>query len=264
MVFNFNIGLKFHSINVALIPDALRLKKEKVFDYIELYIIPGTYEETIDAWKNLDVPYVIHAPHSFHGVNLAQKDKWKTNLQFFNEARQFADDLGSDIIIVHGGNNGTFDETIRQICLFNEPRIALENKPKIGVLDEVCVGWSPNEFHRAAEAGVLSGTVLDFVHANCASNSIGVEVMELVSEFMIFKPKIFHLSDGERISEKDTHFNFGKGNLNLHQFVSVIPEVGLLTIETPCDQSRGFRDFMHDVRYLHSIAAHSNSKLESM
>ncbi|MBU4184703.1 MAG: sugar phosphate isomerase/epimerase [Proteobacteria bacterium] len=258
------IGLKLYSTNVALIPDALRLKKEGFFDYIELYIVPGTYEETIDAWKDLGVPYVIHAPHSFHGVNLAQADKWETNLQRFNEARQFADDFGSDIIIVHGGNNGTFNETIRQISLLNEKRIVLENKPQKGLYGEICVGWSPEEFHTASHAGVLSGTALDFVHANCASNSMGVEVMKLVSEFMIFKPKIFHLSDGERVSEKDTHFNFGKGNLNLHQFVSVIPEGGLLTIETPRDQSRGFRDFIHDVRYLYNIVAHGNSKLESM
>jgi len=117
---HFNIGLKLHSINVALIPDALRLKKNGVFDYIELYIIPYSYKKTIDVWKGLDIPYVIHAPHSFHGVNLAQADKWETNLQRFNEARQFANDLGSDIIIVHGGNNGSFEETVRQIRLFNE------------------------------------------------------------------------------------------------------------------------------------------------
>jgi deoxyribonuclease-4 len=254
MDFNFKIGLKLHSTNVALIPDALILKRECLFDYIELYIIPGTYEGTIDSWKKLDVPYVIHAPHSYHGVNLAQAENWEVNLKHFNEARQFADDLGSDIIIVHGGNNGTFNETIRQIGLLNEKRIVLENKPQKGIDGEICVGWSPGEFHTALHAGVLDGIALDFVHANCASNSMGVEVMELIDEFMGFKPKIFHLSDGERSSEKDTHFNFGKGNLNLHQFVSVVPEGGLLTIETDRDHSRGFRDFIHDVKYLYKIS----------
>jgi len=253
MVSNFKIGLKLHSINIALIPDALRLKKEGFFRYIELYIIPSTYEESIDAWKDLDVLYVIHAPHSFHGVNLAQADKWETNLKHFNEARQFADDLGSDIIIVHGGNNGTFDETIRQISLFNEPRIALENKPKIGVLDEVCVGWSSNEFHRAAEAGVLSGTVLDFVHAACAANSAEIDKMKIIKEFTAFHPKVFHLSDGDASSEKDVHLNLGKGSLNLADFVSVISKGGLVTIETPRDPSRGLEDFISDVHFLRNI-----------
>lgn len=260
MIFNFKIGLKLYSTNVSLIGEAKKCKEEGIFDYIELYIIPGSYEKTIDAWKNLDVPYVIHTPHSFHGVNLAQKDRWKTNLQFFNETRMFADDFDSDIIIVHGGNNGFFTETIRQIGLLNDRRIALENKPKMGIRNEVCVGSSPDEFHCAAEAGVLNGTVLDFVHANCASNSMGIEVMELVSEFMMFKPKIFHLSDGESSSEKDTHFNFGKGNLNLHQFISMVPEGGLITIETPRDKFRGLSDFVCDVKYLHSMVVQGNSK----
>jgi len=253
MVFHFKIGLKLYSTDVDLIPEGLKLKKERFFDYIELYIIPGSYEKTIEMWKGFGIPYVMHAPHSIHGVNLAQADKWEINLKHFNEARHFADDLCSDIIIVHGGNNGSFSETIRQIGLLNERRIALENKPKIGILNEACVGWSPEEFHRASHAGVLNGTALDFVHANCASNSMGVEVMELVSEFMTFKPEIFHLSDGERSSEKDAHFNFGKGNLNLLEFISVIPEGGFLTIETPRDSSRGLEDFVNDVQHLRNV-----------
>ena len=259
MVFHFDIGLKLHSNNVVLIQDAIKLRKEKFFDYIELYIIPDNYEETIDAWKNFDVPYVIHAPHSFHGVNLAQAHKWEINFKHFNEARQFANELRADIIIVHGGNNGTFSKTIRQISLLNERRIVLENKPKKGIYGEINVGWSPEEFHRASHAGVLNGVALDFVHANCASNSMGVDVMKLVSEFMTFKPEIFHLSDGERSSEKDTHFNFGKGNLNLHQFLSVVPNKGLLTIETPRDPSKGLKDFVRDVHFLRNLIKGNSS-----
>ncbi len=258
MVFHFNVGLKLHSTNVALIPDALRLKKEGFFDYIELYIIPDTYEENIDAWKNIDVPYVIHAPHSFHGVNLAQKDKWETNLQFFNEARQFADDLGSDIIIVHGGNNGSFEETLRQIELLKEPRIVLENKPKIGIRNEECVGWSPSEFHRAMAVGILSGTVLDFVHAVYAANSAKMDKMEIIKAFMVFHPKVFHFSDGNASSEKDIHLDLGKGNMDIGGFLSVIPNGGLVTIETPRDELKGLEDFVNDIHFLRNLLAKQN------
>jgi len=224
-----------------------------LFDYIELYIIPGSYEATINAWKDLNIPYVIHAPHSFHGVNLAQADKWETNLQCFNEARQFADDFGSDIIIVHGGNNGSFEETLRQISLFNEPRIALENKPKVGIQNEVCVGWSPSEFQSAIAVGVLSGTVLDFVHAVCAANSEKIDKMKMIKEFIVFHPKVFHLSDGDAFSEKDVHLNLGRGNLDLSGFLSVIPESGLVTIETPRNKSNGLDDFVNDVHSLSNL-----------
>jgi sugar phosphate isomerase/epimerase len=255
MVFHFNVGLKLHSTNVALIPDAITLKKEGTFDYVELYIIPGTYKETIDAWKNLDVPYIIHAPHSFHGVNLAQADKWETNLQYFNEARQFADELGTDIIIVHGGNNGTFSETIRQIRLLNEKRIVLENKPLKGINGEICVGCSPYEFQHELEVGVLNGIALDFVHAVYAANSAKIDKMKIIKEFTIFNPKVFHLSDGDAFAEKDVHINLGNGNMDLDKFVSVIPKGALVTIETPRNQSKGLEDFVSDIQMLSSIIA---------
>lgn len=246
------IGLKLWSTDVALIPQALKLKGD-VFNFVELYIIPGSYENTIDAWKAFDIPYVIHAPHSSHGVNLAQEDKWGTNLKHFNETRLFADELGAENIIVHGGNNGFFSETLRQIKLFNEPRIALENKPKLGLFGEECVGWSPAEFRGALETGVISRTVLDFVHATCAARSLEIEATTLINEFLGFNPRVFHLSDGDAQSQKDTHLNFGKGNLNLKGFLSFVPKESYLTIETPRDPSHGLDDFVRDVVFLRKI-----------
>jgi deoxyribonuclease-4 len=252
MVFHFKIGLKLYSTDVALIPQALKLKGD-VFNFIEIYIIPGSYENTINAWKAINIPYVIHAPHSFHGVNLAQEDKWETNLRHFNETRLFADELGADNIIVHGGNNGSFSETIRQIRLLNEPRIALENKPKLGLFGEECVGWSPSEFRQAVEKGVIFRTVLDFVHASCAARSLEIEATTLINEFLGFNPRVFHLSDGDAQSQKDTHLNLGKGNLNLKGFLSFVPEGSLLTIEAPRDPSHGLSDFAEDVFFLRKI-----------
>lgn len=255
MNFHLKIGLKLHSTNIELIPDALTLKKEGFFDYVELYIIPGSYEKTINHWEGLHVPFVIHAPHSYHGINLAQSGKWETNLKNFNEARLFADDLYSSIIILHSGNNGFIDETIRQIKLLNESRIILENKPKIGINDEMCIGWSPFEFHRFADAGVLyDGMALDFGHAVYAARSLGVDAIEIVNEFMTFNPKIFHLSDGNSFSEKDIHLNFGAGDFRIKEFLSVIPDNGFLTIETPCIQSRYLNNFIDDVSFLRNIS----------
>lgn len=163
MVFLFRIGLKLYSTDVALIQDAVRFK-EGLFNFVELYIVPGSYVKTISAWKNFDIPYVIHAPHSFHGVNLAQADRWEIDHQHLNETRLFADDLFSDIIIVHGESNGSFREAIRQIRLLGDQRIVLENKPKLSLFNEECVGWTPSEFRLALETGAISGMVLDFVH----------------------------------------------------------------------------------------------------
>lgn len=73
MVFLLRIGLKLYSTDVALIQDAVRFK-EGLFNFVELYIVPGSYVKTISAWKTFDITYVIHASHSFHGVTLAQAE----------------------------------------------------------------------------------------------------------------------------------------------------------------------------------------------
>ena len=250
---SFKLGLKLYSTNTDLIKNASELHKDGFFYYIELYIIPGSYEK-INKWKDFDIPYIIHAPHSSHGVNLAQKEKWETNLQHFNETQRFTDELGSDIIIVHGGNNGSFEETIRQIRLLDDQRIILENKPKRGLFDEECVGWSPSEFQMALKTDAISGTALDFVHATCAACSLQVETITLINEFLKFNPKIFHLSDGDTQSQKDTHLNFGKGNLNLKEFLASIPNGGLLTLETPRDPAKGLNDFVNDVIFLQKVS----------
>lgn len=234
---------------MALIPDADELKVKEFFDYVELYVIPGSYENTIENWKGLDVPYVIHAPHSYHGVNFAQADKLESNLKNIGETQKFADTLGVDIIIIHGGNNGSFDETLRQISLLDDNRIVLENKPKIGMSYEVCVGCTPSEFQYGIEKEVLKGIALDFGHASCAAQSLRIDVMQMIKEFMVFNPKIYHLSDGDLLSERDIHLNFGKGNFNLSEFVSIIPEGSLITVESPRNPATGLEDFINDVTF---------------
>jgi sugar phosphate isomerase/epimerase len=118
----------------------------------------------------------------------------------------------------------------------------------------ICVGWSPEEFHYAIESGIVSSTVLDFGHAVYAANSLQKSHMEFINEFMSFNPKLFHISDGNVFSEKDLHLNLGKGNLNIAEFLSVIPENRPVTIETPRDPQRGFSDFIEDVHILRDLS----------
>jgi sugar phosphate isomerase/epimerase len=240
-------------VDVGLIEEAEALYKSEFFSYIELYIIPGSYKETINTWKERNIPFVIHAPHSAHGVNLAQADKWRTNRRNFNEVQLFADTLGSDIIIVHGGNNGKLNETFRQITLLKEQRLVLENKPRIGLDNDVCIGWSPSEFHQANEAGVLRGMALDFGHAACAACSLNINVFEIVEQFMAFNPKIFHISDGDTFSEKDMHLNLGQGNFDIRKFLTFVDERGLVTIETPRNSFSSLEDFIKDVHFLRNL-----------
>ncbi len=253
MARQLKIGLKLYSTDTGLINESTELLQKVFFNYIELYIIPGSFNNTIPAWKGLECPYVIHAPHSIHGMNFAHPDMQETNELHFREAQYFADSLSADIIIVHGGNNGSFDETIRQIGLLNDKRIALENKPKRGINNEVCVGWSPNDFHKALESQVINKTVLDFGHAAVSAIASGIEVMNFVRNFTTFNPAVYHLSDCDISSGMDNHLNFGKGNLNLDRLLSFVPEGALLTIETPRDPLNSLKDFKNDVLFLRNL-----------
>jgi len=249
----FKIGLKLYSTDTPLISEAMALWKKEMYGYIELYIIPGTYHNTINQWRSSGIPFIIHAPHSFHGMNLAVRSLQDSNFERFVETQKFANELNADGIIIHGGHSGSIHETIRQARRLSDSRLLLENKPKVGINDEACIGYSPEDFLLASSSGVFRGFVLDFGHANCAALSMRRETMNLVLGFLAFKPKIFHLSDGDARSEKDAHFNLGKGDLLLEKFLEVIPKNVRVTLEVPRSPVSGLVDFTQDVRFLQKL-----------
>lgn len=68
----YKIGLKLWSINTDYYYDeAIRLYNDGVYDYIELYVVPNM-TDTIEKWKKLDIPFIVHCPHFAHGFNLAK------------------------------------------------------------------------------------------------------------------------------------------------------------------------------------------------
>jgi deoxyribonuclease IV len=247
------LGLKLYTTDTPLIPAAANLKKKALIHYIELYVVPQTTSDQIEQWRRMDASFVIHAAHAAHGVNLAQAAKEKENRRYFARVKGVADTLRVDRIIVHGGNNGSIEETIRQVGMLGDERIVIENKPKIGILDEACVGWSPAEFQQIADAGLLNGMALDFAHASCAARSEGMSEREMISQFLAFRPKLYHVSDGISSSQKDVHLNLGEGDRDLAFYLSCVSPGGLVTIETPRTPSKGLDEFVDDVNFLFGL-----------
>ena len=250
IVAKFEIGLKLYSSNTDEISEIIGIYEDNWFDYIELYVLPGTYEETIKLWSAVKIPYVIHAAHYIHGINFADAGWRIQNKINFTGARKFADRLKSDIIIVHAGNGGTIEEAIFQINSLNEPRIAIENKPKIGLNGKECIGWSALEFKLFRKAGILGKMVLDFSHAACASVSAGQNLVEWIKGFLQFKPTMFHLVDCDCTSQRDRHLNLGKGNLPIPLLMKMLDDNSRITLETPRDKVHGMADFKKDVKYV--------------
>jgi deoxyribonuclease IV len=248
-----NIGLKLWSRNVDLARRADELFLEGWIGLVELYVVPGTFDATIDVWRSLRVPFMLHCPHAAHGFNLAKPELADANAEKFREVQQFADALTAGVIVMHGGNRGSIDETIRQLKGLDDGRICLENKPKMSLTGGVCIGHSPEEVAGIIESAGLTGFVLDFGHAICAANSAGVPAFDYIDRFMACRPIAFHIGDGDRTSEKDNHFNFGQGTFDIARLVSFVPPGGTLTIETPTDLTLGLADFVENVRYLRGV-----------
>lgn len=256
----FKVGLKLYSTNHADADNALALYRSGWFDYIELYTIPGSYEETIDIWRSLPVPYIVHAAHYMHGINFANAAWRRQNERHFGVARRFADRLDSPFIIIHGGNGGPVEEAIFQIAGLNEPRVAIENKPKRGLNGEECIGWSPEQFAQFESAGILTHMVLDVTHAACSSVSAGVPLLEWLDRFLRYRPVIYHLVDCDGVTETDQHQNLGNGDLPIAEILNLLPPHRRVTLETPRSVERGMADFKEDVRFLRTLHAGNGNR----
>ena len=258
----FCIGLKLWSTNTGpLMSTARCLFAEGIFDYIELIVVPNS-EQTLDAWaglKDFGIPFVIHNAHSAQGFNLAMRSAAASNLRIYSETRNFADTLGAERIIFHGGADGDIEETIRQLKAFNESRALVENKPFVPLKNPLglarCRGATRAELEQiTAEVGC--GFCLDIGHAVCSANSQEIEPYEYIKELSSnLKPKMFHLSDvKDMASPYDAHPHLGTGCLDIARLKrEIFDEGAVISIETVRDSMMNLDDFKRDVEYLRQI-----------
>lgn len=252
------LGLKLWSTNVAYIKPAVELYERKIFDYVELFVVPDSITY-LNKWKEINLPMVLHAPHSNTGFNLSLRSVELKNRNLLKEVEVFCEVLNPKKIIFHPGTNGSMEETIRQAkTLKNEFsglfKLALmENKPKMGVHGEVCLGASPEEMKKFLDETML-GFCLDMGHAICYAAWKGADYKDVISQFLKLNPEIYHLSDGDIRSKTDMHLNFGKGNFDLKQAISLIPQNAYVSIETEKRSQTELDDFKEDALYFRKCA----------
>lgn len=222
-------GLKLWSTNIDLVSQAIQSIDEKIFDYIELFVVPDTQ---ITPFM-VDVPFIIHVPNEKFGVNIGDVTKKENNLHKINESIRWANKLDAKYIIIHAGDGSILcaNDTLREII---DNRILVENMPKIGLNNEHMIGYSPEHIKEIIEHSNI-GLCLDFGHAAKASVSIGLEYKEYINMFLEFYPKVFHISDVTLKYEKDNHLNIGEGEFDFGYLLYCINRnpSKLVTIETP-------------------------------
>lgn len=249
------IGLKlWNTNNDNYLGIAKELYQDKIFDYIELYVVPNNLDK-IKFWKKTNIPFDIHAPHSAHEMNLASSQKREFNLEIYQDVKRYADELNARYIIFHGGIDGNYQEVATQIKNLGDPRCLIENKP-YKVLKFInakeYVGVKPSEIQYIKKEANC-GFCLDIGHAICAGNSLKIEPYQFIDEFFQLAPQKLHLSDIEVDSEFDKHLNFGCGNLDFRKLNYIFKSIGDITIETRKKSNENLNDFVEDVRFIRSI-----------
>lgn len=251
------LGLKLWSRNENYVDLAVELYKKGIFDYIELFAVPGSVSY-INIWEALDIPFVLHAPHSLAGFNPSIAERESANFTLLPEVDQFRRALDPKYIIFHPGIEGAVDESIRQFCEICQqyPEIhklaLIENKPEVGLNSEPCVGFLPQEISRIVEETGMK-FCFDIGHALCAANSSGIEAYTMIRDFLRLQPAMFHLSDGDGGSEQDSHLNYGAGNYDLAGILKLLPDDAQITIETDKASNDNLEDFAKDVEFLNHL-----------
>ena len=222
-------GLKLWSTNTDLIDQAVHLIGEKIFDYIELFVIP---DSEIKPFL-INVPYIIHIPHEKFGVNIGDPVAKEYSLQKINKSITWADRLNAKHLILHAGH-GSMQHATDLLCGLSDSRLLIENMPKVGLGGEAMIGYSPAQIKELIGDSDM-GLCLDFGHAVKAALSLGVDYKEYVKRFIGLEPRVFHVSDGTLSGERDEHLGIGEGEYDFGFLMGCVEEStsALVTFETP-------------------------------
>lgn len=244
-----NFGLKLWSTNQDILPHAAQLIKDDLFQYIELTPIPGT---DIDIFLSYDLPYTIHITTERHGVNIADQEKKNYNLKAIQNCIEWADQLKANYLILHPGF-GSLASSIEFMNSIDEKRILIENMPKVGLFNELMVGYSPEEISKLMNSKF--GFCFDLNHSIKAAISLKKDYKKYVQEFLKLQPFYFHISDGRLNNEKDEHLPIGTGEYDFEFLMQCLPSkyISFVTLETP---RMNLRSFDEDIKNLHRISSY--------
>ena len=253
------LGLKIWSTNDYYIEETLDLFSRGIFDYIELFTVPNS-EHFKKQWSELNIPYILHAPHSLAGINPAQKKLEFNNFKNILTLEKFRKALNPKYIIFHPGLDGDINETIRQFRLLKTrfPEIhkisLIENKPVRGINGEKCIGTNPEEIKLLLKETEMN-FCLDIGHAFCAANSLKIDIWDFLKNFLKLKPNMYHLSDGTNNSELDEHKNYKNGNFDLKKILSLLPANSMISIETEKTSDKKLNTFADDAIFLRKLSS---------
>ncbi len=256
-------GVKFYNINLFIAPDyvkaAVEATKNGIFDFMEIQVLPNTFNETGQKLKELigsEALVVIHAPHSEQGLNMGDAAKEKRNRDMLIDAQKMADLFSSEIIILHPGEGigqKYLDETCRQFRKLNDSRLTVENMPYWdNISQDYLHGSTPREIQYIMQK-VGCPFCMDFSHAVCSALNGKRDVFDDLSAYAALKPKHFHLCGGDITKAEDQHAYVREGTYPTDTFLkNYVPDGATITLEIPFKKD-DFHENIADVNYLKEI-----------
>ena len=247
-------GLKLWSSNARHLPAALKVYADGWFDYIELFTTIGSFDSTINDWRDLNIPLGLHAPHLYGGFHIAGAGTTDDQaMRTFHEVDRFRMALSPEYVVFHAAENGTIPVLLQRIGLLQQhfPRLhelaLIENLPRLGLKNERCEGALPEEMRSILEQTGLR-LCLDFGHAISCAAYEKLDSMQVIDGLMALDPAVFHLSDGHAALPYDEHLNLGEGDYPLAECLRRVPGGKSLTLETKKKSEEELDDFVEDVR----------------
>lgn len=224
-----------------------------MFDYFEMYANPETDFSAMHA-ENTEIN--VHAAHIVHGFDLGDASKNETNNRILNKAKEAADALGSDTIVIHPGLISSPDSKKIMIEFLGrnyDERFAFEN----------CILYDKTQKSRSylfstpdemAQLVDMFGArfVFDIGHAICTANSTGKNPHKMISEFMELKPDYFHLSGIDIDSTYDTHHHLA-GTRNNYAYIRDMPANSRVTLECGVSERDPLSDYLSDLSIIKQV-----------
>ena len=251
---NINFGLKITGNNKKLLAEAVKLIEKSVFEYIELIITPNfnLNSNLINMLSN--VKLIIHAPHENYGVDIGKIDRKNFTIKMIKKSLEWMKKLNAEYLVIHCGT-GDLEVAKKNLRLFEEYKdmVLLENMPAVGINSERCLGYDIESFKKLNIPNF--GLCLDFGHAIKASLSLNRNYIGVISDFMTFKPKMFHISDGKLDKEADEHLNIGDGEYDFVFIKEMIQksESKFVTLETPRYCQSSLEDDIRNLKFFKNI-----------
>jgi len=229
-------------VGIKIYPQDLEYAKKiaKYCDFFEVTAIPGSDFRSL---KKLGKEFTIHNIHHDWDANPANPSRKKLNAAGIAAAKEAADILGADSIVIHCGHiedDGCSVESVLDTFSLLDSRFIIENVPAFTGRFKSIGGDFEEMNHILDKTG--KKLCLDIAHAAAFALYDDMDYLGYIKKMLTLKPSYFHMSDTKVESKIDMHLHLKEGNLDIGKIKKMLPRSGRILLETGHDVEKQKQD----------------------